>query len=179
MQNFWEMFGKFSKITSEHFKNNFKKFRIKFCKVFRKFARRNVHNAGSCKVPFLQAKGCFLRSHTWFVHIQFLITISSPFTPWSKHSLCTFPISCEFCVLLMLRKNKPRNPLTFRTNADPGAKSCEKRGANCEKKGREIPSYTLLFFAFHDHSRVFHDTCIAGLTSRSTRYKLFSFTIGG
>ncbi len=23
-------------------------------------------------------------SHTWFVYIQFLITISSPFTPWSK-----------------------------------------------------------------------------------------------
>ncbi len=43
-----------------------------------------VHRAGSCKVPFLQAKGCFSRSHTWIVFIQFLITISSPFTPWSK-----------------------------------------------------------------------------------------------
>ncbi len=36
------------------------------------------------RVLFLQAKGCFSRSHTWFVYIQFLITISSPFTPWSK-----------------------------------------------------------------------------------------------
>ncbi len=33
------------------------------------------------RVPFLQAKGCFSKSHTWFVYIQFLITISSPFTP--------------------------------------------------------------------------------------------------
>ncbi len=34
------------------------------------------------RVPFLQAKGCFLRSHIWFVYIQFLITLSSPFNPW-------------------------------------------------------------------------------------------------
>ncbi len=33
---------------------------------------------------FLQAKGCFSRSHTWFVYIRFLTTICSPFTPWSK-----------------------------------------------------------------------------------------------
>ncbi len=32
----------------------------------------------------------------------------------TKHSLYTFRISCEFRVLLMLRKNKPQNPLTFR-----------------------------------------------------------------
>ncbi len=37
-----------------------------------------------CIHPFLQALGCFSRSHTWLVYIQFLITISSPFTPWSK-----------------------------------------------------------------------------------------------
>ncbi len=43
-----------------------------------------MHSAGSCKVPFLQAKGCFSRNHTWCVYIQFLITISSPFTPWSN-----------------------------------------------------------------------------------------------
>ncbi len=30
------------------------------------------------------SKGCFSRSHTWFVYIQFLITISSPWFPWSK-----------------------------------------------------------------------------------------------
>ncbi len=29
------------------------------------------------RVPFLQAIGCFLRSHTWFVYIQFLITIKT------------------------------------------------------------------------------------------------------
>ncbi len=80
MQKFWEIFWKFSKIISEHFELNFEK----FCKVFRKFAWRNVHSSGSCKVPFLQAKGCFSRNHSWFVYIQFLITISSPFTPWSK-----------------------------------------------------------------------------------------------
>ncbi len=36
------------------------------------------------RVPFLQEKGCFSKSHIWFVYIQFLITVSSPFTPWSK-----------------------------------------------------------------------------------------------
>ncbi len=29
-------------------------------------------------------KGCFSRSHIWFVYIRFLITISSPSTLWSK-----------------------------------------------------------------------------------------------
>ncbi len=51
-----------------------------------------------------------------------------------KHSLYTFRISCEFRVLLMPRKNKPRNPLTFRANANPGAKCCEMRKA---KKGTQ------------------------------------------
>ncbi len=32
------------------------------------------------------SKGCFPRSYTWFVYIQFLITISSPWNPWSKIS---------------------------------------------------------------------------------------------
>ncbi len=39
--------------------------------------------------------------------------------------------SCEFRVLLMPRKNKPQNPLTFRTNADPGEK-CGKQKKVCE-----------------------------------------------
>ncbi len=34
---------------SKNFELNFEK----FCKVFRKFAWRNVHSAGCCKVPFL------------------------------------------------------------------------------------------------------------------------------
>ncbi len=33
------------------------------------------------------SKGCFSRSHIWFVYIQFLIPISSPWTPWSKIGL--------------------------------------------------------------------------------------------
>ncbi len=44
------------------------------------------------RVPFFQAKGYFSRSHTWFVYIQFLITISSPFTPWSKVVTVTYII---------------------------------------------------------------------------------------
>ncbi len=49
------------------------------------------------RVPFLQAKGCFSRSHTWFVYIQFLVTISSPFTPWSK---CHTMVPPSFSLLL-------------------------------------------------------------------------------
>ncbi len=52
-----------------------------------------------------------------------------------------FHISCEFRVLLMPQKNKPRNPLTFRTNLDPGAQCCEMR-----KKWHEILRYTLFIF---------------------------------
>ncbi len=78
--NFRELYRNISKIISKNLELNFEK----FCKVFRKFASWNVHSAGSCKVPFLLAKGYFSRSHTWFVYIQFLITISSPFIPWSK-----------------------------------------------------------------------------------------------
>ncbi len=38
------------------------------------------------------SKGCFSRSHTWSVYVQFFITISSPWTPWSK-GLTIFVIS--------------------------------------------------------------------------------------
>ncbi len=68
----------------------------------------------------------------------------------------------------MMRKNKPRNPLSFRTNAHSGAKCCEMRKVKKRhetwKKWRKIPCYTLLvFFAFCDCFRVFCDKCIAGL----------------
>ncbi len=49
-----------------------------------------------------------------------------------KHSLHSFRISCEFRVLLIPRKNKSQNPLTFRANAEFGTKCCEK-----QKKGHE------------------------------------------
>ncbi len=56
----------------------------------------------------------------------------------TKHPLYTFRISCEFRVLLMPRKNIPRNPLTFRANANPDAKCCEmqktKKGVQNAKK---------------------------------------------
>ncbi len=39
----------------------------------------------------------------------------------------------------MSQKNKPRNPLTFLVNADPGAK-CEKRGAKLEKSDAKHPA---------------------------------------
>ncbi len=50
----------------------------------------------------------------------------------TKHSLYTFHISCKFCVSLMPRKNKPRNPLIYRVNINTGAKHCEMR-----KKGHK------------------------------------------
>ncbi len=66
-----------------------------------------------------------------------------------KHLLYTFRISCKFRFLLMTRKNKPRNPLTFCANADPGAK-CKKRkkGRETPKKWLKIPRSILSFFAF-------------------------------
>ncbi len=52
----------------------------------------------------------------------------------TKHSLYIFRTSCEFCILLMLRKNKLPNLLTLHTNVDPGTKwESEKRGMKCEK----------------------------------------------
>ncbi len=84
----------------------------------------------------------------------------------TKHSLYTFHISCEFRVLLMPRKNKPRNPLTFRVNAGTGAK-CEK-----PKKGTRNAKYPTIhfsFFAFRTNFRVFSDKCIAGLTEKHFR----------
>ncbi len=55
----------------------------------------------------------------------------------TKYLLYTFRISYKFRVLLMPQKNKPRNPLSFRANVDPGAK--------CEKSGAKYPRYTFRF----------------------------------
>ncbi len=70
----------------------------------------------------------------------------------TKHSLYSFGISCEFCVLLMPRKNKLWNPLTFRANADPGTKCCKmwkakKGGAKCEKSDAKYLAIHFSFFA--------------------------------
>ncbi len=85
----------------------------------------------------------------------------------TKHSLYTFRISCEFCVLLLLQKNKPQNPLTFRANADPGTKCCEMRkvkkgGAKCEEGDAKYLAIQFSFLAFCDHFHIFYDKCIAG-----------------
>ncbi len=79
-------------------------------------------------------------------------------TPWNtKHSLYTFRISCEFRVLLMLLKNKPRNPLICHSNANPGAKCCKirevKKGVwNVKKVSWNTP---LHIFHFSRFSKVF------------------------
>ncbi len=59
-------------------------------------------------------------------YILFVFRISQVFRETQHEirniSLYTFRISSEFRVLLMLRKNKPQNPLTFHANANCGAK---------------------------------------------------------
>ncbi len=78
-----------------------------------------------------------------------------------------FHISCEFRVLLMPRKSKPRNTSTFRVNANHGAKCCKvqkaKKGGETRKKLCKIPDYTLFIFAFRNRFRVLCDKCITGL----------------
>ncbi len=66
-------------------------------------------------------------------------------TPWNiKHPLCTFHISCEFRVLLISQKNKPRNPLIFRVNADTAAKYCKVRKQE-RKMRRKVMQTTQLY----------------------------------
>ncbi len=81
----------------------------------------------------------------------------------------------------MPQKNKPQNPLTFRTNADPGRKCCKMRNAkkgvqNVKKVTRNTPLY-FLFFVFCDHFRVFCNKFITGAggikTPRGTYYAAF------
>ncbi len=85
--------------------------------------------------------------HFRISHFAGISWIFSQNTPRNKkHSLYTSRILCEFRVLLMPRKNKAQNPLTFRTNADPAKCKKWKRGTKCEKNWREIPRYTLFVF---------------------------------
>ncbi len=84
-----------------------------------------------------------------------------------KHSLYTFCITCEFCVLLMPQKNKLQNPLTFRVNVNSSAKWCKMQKANKigtkrEKSNAKYPAIHFLFFAFRDK-------CIASLTRYLTK----------
>ncbi len=64
----------------------------------------------------------------------------------------TFHISSEFRIWLMLPKNKPRNPLTLRANADPAGEKCcksKKKGArNAKKVTRNTPLYASCFSHF-------------------------------
>ncbi len=85
-------------------------------------------------------------------HTLFVFCISRN-APWNmKHLLYTFPISCEFRVLLMPRKNKLRNYVAFHTNADPGIKCCEmwkaKRSVKCEESDAQHPIIHFSFFTF-------------------------------
>ncbi len=84
---------------------------------------------------------------------------------FAKHTtkydtLYTFRISWEFIVLLMLWKNKPRNPLSFCANADPAMECCEMR-----KKWCETPCYILFVFCISQSFSRIHDKSIAGLTA--------------
>ncbi len=65
-----------------------------------------------------------------------------------------FILHANFCVLLMPRKNKPRNPLTFRTNANPGMKCCKMRKAK-EKGQRKTWNTPLYIFRFSHFVIVF------------------------
>ncbi len=92
-----------------------------------------------------------LAIHFPILHFTGILRMFSQNTPWNmKHSPYTFCISCEFHVLLMPLKNKPRNPLGFCMDADPGTKGCEmwkvKKRCKMGKKWREISCYTLFIF---------------------------------
>ncbi len=69
----------------------------------------------------------------------------------TKHSLYTFRISCKFRFLLMLQKTKPRNPLSFRSNADSGTKYHEMRNA---KKVMQNTCYNFVFCILRSFSGV-------------------------
>ncbi len=66
-------------------------------------------------------------------------------------------------VLLMPQKNKPPNPLTFRTNDNPGVK-CENQKKGCKMRKKSDIKYNVIhfsFFVFPDHFHVFCDKCMA------------------
>ncbi len=101
------------------------------------------------------------------------------------HFLHFMRISCfinaEFHVLFMSWKNKPRNPSTFRANANPGVKCYEmqkakKEARNTKKVMQNTPSTIhFSFFAFHDCFCVFCGTCIPGLKLGISCHFFFTF----
>ncbi len=69
-----------------------------------------------------------VRLVTHFSYFAGISRMSLQNTPRNtKHSLHTVCISCEFHVILMTRRNKPLNHLSFCANTNPGAKCCEMR----------------------------------------------------
>ncbi len=116
-----------------------------------------------------------LQDWLYTFHISHFVDISRMFlqnTPQNtKHSLYTFPISCEFRVLLMPQKNKPQILWFFARMPTLAwnAVKCKKRkkGAKREKSDAKYTAVPFSFFTFCDHLRVFRDMCIAGLKSSS------------
>ncbi len=85
--------------------------------------------------------------------------------------------SWEFRVLIMPRKNKPQNHLTFCANANPGTK-CEKRkkrGMKCQKSGAKYPA---IYFVWKWVRHAKNEKCIAGISHHffhvSRHFFLFS-----
>ncbi len=65
-------------------------------------------------VPSILPKGWLYTFR--ILHFLGILQMFSRNTPQNmKHSRYSFHISCKFCALLMPQKNKPRNPLIFRT----------------------------------------------------------------
>ncbi len=67
------------------------------------------------------SKNCLSRSHPWFVYIQFLITISSPWTKWSKVPAATNRATClRGCCHLSHQLSIDKSEATAR-NSSPNA----------------------------------------------------------
>ncbi len=102
-----------------------------------------------------------VRPATHFLYFAFRGYFANVF---AKHTtkyealIIHFRISCEFRVLLMPRKNKPRNPFTFRANVNLGAKCCE-MWKNCFTNKANMTNHVLqihhLCFAFFSHFHTF------------------------
>ncbi len=120
---------------------------------------KNCSNKSCWELNFIQKKSVgahvyLSRGRLYTFRISHFAEICECFrkTPTQnmKHTLYTFRISCEFCVLLMPWKNELWNPLTFNANADPGAK-CEKWkkwARSAIKVTRNTSLYTFCFLHF-------------------------------
>ncbi len=86
-----------------------------------------------------------IRPTIHFLYFPFRRYFANVFTKHAtKHE--TLAIHFSYFMQISSRKNKPQNHLTFRANADPGAKCCEmqkakKRGAKCKKSGAKYPKW--------------------------------------